>query len=143
MKGLDQEINERVSFLKEQINPQNKPLVNQAFEIQIETLRNTDYRERVALVILQKKKQLENAKDTASIERLYTELEALEWLQRQVVKHNWTAVRNAARSWVLLVEEAIRWSVGDVWSFPRNSRGALLLTHEGFGVHLLKVENAL
>jgi hypothetical protein len=87
MKGLDQEINERVSFLKEQINPQNKPLVNQAFEIQIETLRNTDYRERVALVILQKKKQLENAKDTASIERLYTELEALEWLQRQVVKH--------------------------------------------------------
>ena len=88
MKGLDQEINERVSFLKEQINPHNKPLVNQAFEIQIETLRNTDYRERVALVILQKKKQLENAKDTASIERLYTELEALEWLQRQVVKHN-------------------------------------------------------
>jgi len=88
MKGLDQEINERVSFLKEQINPQNKPLVNQAFEIQIETLGNTDYRERVALVILQKKKQLENAKDTESIERLYTELEALEWLQRQVVKHN-------------------------------------------------------
>ena len=87
MKGLDQEINERVSFLKEQINPQNKPLVNQAFEIQIETLRNTDYRERVALVILQKKKQLENAKDVNAIERLYTELEALEWLQRQVVKH--------------------------------------------------------
>jgi hypothetical protein len=87
MKGLEKEISERVSFLKEQINPQNKPLVNQAFEIQIETLRNAGNRERVALVILQKQKQLENAKDTASIERLYTELEALEWLQRQVIKH--------------------------------------------------------
>jgi hypothetical protein len=86
MKGLDDDINERVSFLKEQINPQNKALVNKAFEIQIETLRNADT-ERVALLILQKQKQLENVKDVNAIERLYTELEALEWLQRQVVKH--------------------------------------------------------
>jgi hypothetical protein len=86
MEPLHQVIDERVSFLKEQIKPQNKPLVNQAFEIQIETLRNADT-ERIALVILQKKKQLENAKDMNAIERLYTELEALEWLQRQVVKH--------------------------------------------------------
>jgi len=40
MEVLHQVINERVSFLNEQIKPQNKPLVNQAFEIQIETLRN-------------------------------------------------------------------------------------------------------
>ena len=86
MEPLHQVIDERVSFLKEQIRPQNKPLVNQAFEIQIETLRNADT-DRIALVILQKKKQLENAKDVNAIERLYTELEALEWLQRQVVKH--------------------------------------------------------
>ena len=86
MEALHQVIDERVSFLKEQIKPQNKPLVNQAFEIQSETLRNADT-ERIALVILQKKKQLENAKDVNAIERLYTELEALEWLQRQVVKH--------------------------------------------------------
>jgi hypothetical protein len=86
MEPLHQVIDERVSFLKEQIKPQNKPLVNQAFEIQIETLRNADT-DRIALVILQKKKQLENAKDMNAIERLYTELEALEWLQRQVVKH--------------------------------------------------------
>jgi len=86
MEPLHQVINERVSFLKEQIKPQNRPLVNQAFEIQIETLRNAST-ERVALLILQKKKQLENAKDVNAIERLYTELEALEWLQRQVVKH--------------------------------------------------------
>ena len=86
MEPLHQVIDERVSFLKEQISPQNKPLVNQAFEIQIETLRNADI-ERIALVILQKKKQLENAKNMNAIGRLYTELEALEWLQRQVVKH--------------------------------------------------------
>lgn len=86
MEGLDQVINERVSFLKEQINPHNKPLVNRAFELQIETIRNAGT-ERVALFILQKKKQLENAKDMDTIERLYTELDALEWLQRQVVRH--------------------------------------------------------
>ena len=40
MEVLHQVVNERVSFLNEQIKPQNKPLVNQAFEIQIETLRN-------------------------------------------------------------------------------------------------------
>jgi len=75
-----------VSFLKEQINPQNKPLVNRAFEIQIETIRAADT-EGAAIQILRKQKQLEIAKDMDTIERLYTELEALEWLQREVVKH--------------------------------------------------------
>jgi hypothetical protein len=85
--GLKQVINERVSFLKEQINPNNKPIVNRTFEIQIQTLRNADV-EKVALLILQKKKQLENARgDMDTTEVLYTELDALEWLQRQVVKH--------------------------------------------------------
>ena len=85
MEGLEKAINERVSFLKEQINPQNKPLVNRAFEIQIETIRSTNT-EGVAIQILGKQKQLEMARDVDTIERLYTELEALEWLQRQVVK---------------------------------------------------------
>jgi len=86
MNGLDDAINERVSFLKEQINPTNKPLVNQAFEVQIQTLRDADI-ERVALLILQKQKQLEHARDLDDIEKLYTELDALEWLQRQVANH--------------------------------------------------------
>ena len=86
MNGLDDAINERVSFLKEQINPNNKPLVNQAFEVQIHTLRDVDV-ERVALLILQKQKQLEHARDMDAIEKLYTELDALEWLQRQVANH--------------------------------------------------------
>ena len=86
MEELEKAINERVSFLKEQINPQNKPLVNRAFEIQIETIRSANT-EGVAIQILKKQKQLEIAKDLETIERLYTEIEALEWLQRQVVKH--------------------------------------------------------
>ena len=86
MEGLENAINERISFLKEQINPQNKPLVNKAFEVQIETLRNADT-EKIALLILQRQKLLESAKSVDAIERLYTELEALEWLQRQIVKH--------------------------------------------------------
>jgi hypothetical protein len=84
--SLEQVINERVSFLKEQINPQNKPLVNRAFEIQIETIRQADT-EKVGLRILQKKKQIESARDMETIEKLYTELDALEWLQTQVIKH--------------------------------------------------------
>ena len=84
--SLEQDINERVSFLKEQINPQNKPLVNRAFEIQIATIRNADI-EKVAIRILQKQKQIEKARDMETIETFYTELEALEWLQRQVVRH--------------------------------------------------------
>ena len=86
MKELHQVINERVSFLKEQISPQNKPLVNRAFETQIETIRSANTK-GVAIQILRKQKQLELAKDLETIERLYTELDALEWLQRQVIKH--------------------------------------------------------
>jgi len=53
MEGLDKVIDGRVSFLKEQINPQNKQLVNRAFELLIETIRNADT-ERVAILILKK-----------------------------------------------------------------------------------------
>jgi hypothetical protein len=41
----------------------------------------------VALLILQKQKQLENARTIRESDALFTELEALEWLQRQVAKH--------------------------------------------------------
>lgn len=68
--------------LKEQINSQNKPVVNPAFKIHIETISRADI-EKVALLILQKKKHLENARDMDVIEKPYTMLDALEWLQIQ------------------------------------------------------------
>ncbi|MGI0026076.1 MAG: hypothetical protein ACREA4_13150 [Nitrososphaera sp.] len=84
--GLEETVNERVSFLKEQINPKNNPIVNETFLLQIEILRNAD-RKHVANLILQRKSQLENTRSIRESERLFTELEALEWLQRQVVKY--------------------------------------------------------
>jgi hypothetical protein len=83
---LEETVNERVSFLKEQINLNNKPIVNDTFQLQIEILRTAD-RERVAELILLKKNQLQGCKTVQGSDRLFTELEALEWLQRQVVRH--------------------------------------------------------
>ncbi|MGH9877859.1 MAG: hypothetical protein ACRD5H_09490, partial [Nitrososphaerales archaeon] len=84
--GLEDTVNERVSFLKEQINPHNNPLVNATFQLQIHVLRTAD-REQVANLILQRQSQLESSKSIRESDRLFTELEALEWLQRQVVKY--------------------------------------------------------
>jgi hypothetical protein len=39
---LQQIIDERISFLKEQINPENKPQVNKTFQLQIEAIRSVD-----------------------------------------------------------------------------------------------------
>ena len=83
---LEETVSERVSFLREQIDPENKPIVNETFQLQIDVLQNAE-RERVALLILQKKKQLEECYTIQESDRFFTELEALEWLQRQVVKY--------------------------------------------------------
>jgi hypothetical protein len=85
MEGLKEAIDERVSFLKEQISPDQKEIFNTSFQAQIEVLRNADP-EKVALYILQKKKQMESCKDLAKFEILYSEIEALEWLQCEVVR---------------------------------------------------------
>ena len=81
--SFEKEVNERVSFLMGQINPSNREIVNKTLQIQVDTLRSADV-EKVAMLILQKKKQLENCKDLKKIEELYSQLDALEWLQRQV-----------------------------------------------------------
>jgi propanediol dehydratase small subunit len=81
---LDEAVNERVSFLMEQVNPSNRQIVNKSLQFQAETLRTAN-REKLALLILQKKKQLEGCKDVSKIEEIYSQLDALEWLERQVV----------------------------------------------------------
>lgn len=84
--SLQEVINERVSFLKEQINPVNREIVNKSLQVQIDALRTADP-EKVVLLILQKQKHLEKCNDIKEIETLYSQLDALEWLQRQVVAH--------------------------------------------------------
>ena len=83
---LQQIIDERISFLKEQINPGNKPEVNKTFQIQIDVIRSIDDddMEKVESIISQKKAQLKNSKDVHESDRLFAELDALEWLQRQI-----------------------------------------------------------
>jgi hypothetical protein len=82
---LQQIIDERISFLIEQINPSNKPELNSTFQIQIDTIRSAaDDLEKVEAMIMQKKELLKNSKDIQETDRLLVELEALKWLQAQI-----------------------------------------------------------
>lgn len=83
--SLQQVIDERISFLKEQINPANKPEVNKTFQIQIDAVRSAaNDIEKVESLILQKKEQLKNSDDVYESDRIFAELDGLEWLQRQI-----------------------------------------------------------
>lgn len=79
-------INERISFLKEQINHGNEPKVNSTFQLQIDAIRSIedDDIENVESFILQKKTLLKNSKDVHESDRLFAELDGLEWLQLQI-----------------------------------------------------------
>jgi hypothetical protein len=85
---LQQIIDERISFLKEQINQENKPKVNKTFQLQIDAIRSVDDMEKVESIILQKKALLKNSKDIHEYERLFAELDGLEWLQRQIERYS-------------------------------------------------------
>jgi hypothetical protein len=87
---LQQIIDERISFLKEQINhDEKKPEVNKTFQIQIDAIRSVnDDIEKVESIILQKKALLKNCKDVHESDRLFAELDGLEWLQRQIARYS-------------------------------------------------------
>jgi hypothetical protein len=85
---LQQVIDERISLLKEQINPNNKPQVNGTFQIQIDAIRSAaDDLEKVETIIKQKKALLKNSKDISESEELFAELGGLEWLQRPIARY--------------------------------------------------------
>ena len=88
---LQQIIDDRISFLKEQINLNNKTEVNSTFQIQIDVIRAiSEYNiEKVESIISQKKAQLKNSKDVHESDRLFAELDGLEWLQRQIARYAW------------------------------------------------------
>ena len=83
---LQQIIDERISFLVEQINPNNKPEINSIFQIQIDAIRTaSNDLEQVEAIIMQKKELLKNSMDIKETDRLLAKLEALELLQAQIV----------------------------------------------------------
>ena len=87
---LQQMIDERISFLKEQINPENKiEVINSTFQLQIDAIRSVDNHdiEKVEFIIKEKKTLLKNSKDVHESDRLFAELEGLEWLQRQIERY--------------------------------------------------------
>jgi len=81
---LQKIIDERISFLKEQINHENTPEVNRTFQLQIDVIRSVEDIEKVESLISQKKTLLGNSKEVHESDRLFTELDALEWFQRQI-----------------------------------------------------------
>jgi hypothetical protein len=86
IRTLQQVIDERISFLIEQINPNNKPEINSTYQIQIDTIRSAAQDlEYVEPLIKQKKELLNNSKDIKETDRLFAELEALEGLLAQIV----------------------------------------------------------
>ncbi len=82
-------IDERISFLKEQINQENKSEVNKTFQVQIYAIRSIDDDiEKVESILNEKKALLKKSKDVYESDRLFAELDALEWLQRQIAVYS-------------------------------------------------------
>lgn len=83
---IDDVILQRISFLQEQIGPDDKPGVNRTFKLQMDVLSSTDL-QKLDKIIEWKRKEVKGCVDAHESERIFTELEALEWLQRQVKRH--------------------------------------------------------
>jgi hypothetical protein len=92
---LQKVVEERISFLKEQINPYNKSEENRTFQLQIDAIRSAvaaaavDDIKDVDAIIAEKKALLKKSEDVYEFDRLSAELEGLEWLQRQISRLVW------------------------------------------------------
>jgi hypothetical protein len=83
---LSQLIDEKISLLKEQINPNNRPEINSTLQIQIDAIRSAAQDlENVEAMMMQKKQLLKNSKDVKETDSLLAELDGLGWLQAQIV----------------------------------------------------------
>lgn len=85
---LQQIIDEMITFPKEQINHENRPEVNETFQVQIDAIRSVDNIEKVESIINEKKAPLKNGKDVHESDRFFAELDGLEWLQRQIARYS-------------------------------------------------------
>jgi uncharacterized protein (UPF0335 family) len=66
--------------------------VNNTLQLQIDAIRSAaddDNIEKVESIIVEKKALLKNSKDVYGTNRLFAELEGLEWLQRQIARFSW------------------------------------------------------
>ena len=87
--NLQQIIDERLSFLNEHINQENKPEANKTFQLQIDAIGSAaDDIEKVEFIINEKNALPKNSKDIHESERLFAELDRLEWLQCQIARYS-------------------------------------------------------
>ena len=89
---LQQIIDERISFPKEQTNhDENKPEVKSTFQMQIDAIRSGDDDdiELIEPIILQKKALLKNSKEMHESDRLLAELDGLDWVRQEIAVHSW------------------------------------------------------
>jgi hypothetical protein len=111
MLTLQQIINERISFLKALINNNNSHRTttndnkaeeekNKALQLEIDAIRSIavdggeDYNNYYDVVkvnanIMKKQALLKKTNDVHEFDRLCAEVEALQWLQRQIVRYSW------------------------------------------------------
>ena len=61
--------------------------MNSIFQLQIDAIWSVDDVEKVESFIEQKKESLKNCKDVHETDRLFAELDCLEWLQRQIERY--------------------------------------------------------
>lgn len=83
---LDDIIIDRISFLKEQLGAEDDPAYIRTFQAQIKILQNAQL-ERLDELISIRRKDLKECKDVVESDRIFAELVALEWLQRQAARH--------------------------------------------------------
>lgn len=74
---------DRIAFLREQVSPDNYTSVNETLLHQIAILETADLRNLERSIVM-RKAHLKKTKDTRETERLLCELEALEWLEKEV-----------------------------------------------------------
>lgn len=80
--ALDDVIIERIGFLQEQLGAEDHPAYIRTFRTQIKTLQTAQL-DRLEELIAIRQKDLEASKNVFESDRIFAELEALEWLQRQ------------------------------------------------------------
>jgi hypothetical protein len=85
---LDDLIRERISFLQELIRPEHNSDVNKTFQLQVEILQSAEI-EKLDNSVLMSKAHLKQTANVNEADRLFAELEALEWIQRQVRRKVW------------------------------------------------------
>ena len=72
----------------EPINPGNKPEVNNTIQRQIDTIRSVQDIKKIDVMDERKKDLMKSNKDVHDLDRLFAELDGLEWLQRQIARHS-------------------------------------------------------